>query len=146
MSHPFSTRIKGQGAESRVAEYLRSLRWTILARNIFTRYGEIDILAKDGDQYVCVEVRSRSKDAPQSAQVGLSVGKYQKIIRSLLSLRWLYNRPLRIDFITVAGDAVAQHFRDIRLEHLVTFQKLPYTVPQISGSKAIGIKHGIGGP
>lgn len=130
---------QGQNAERSAAEYLRKLGWTILARNIFTRYGEIDILAKDGSEYVCVEVRSRSQKSPVSAQVALSVGKYQKIMRSLLSLRWLYNRPLRIDFVTVSGEAVAQHFRDIRLEHLVTFQKLPYTVPHGLGSKSIRI-------
>jgi putative endonuclease len=131
--------IQGQSGEQAAAQYLRGIGWTILARNISTRYGEIDILAKQGQEYVCVEVRSRSAEAPLSAQVGLSVGKYQRIVRSLLSLQWLYNRPLRIDFITVSGEKVAQHFRDVRLEHLVTFQKLPYTLQHNLGSKAVGV-------
>lgn len=142
MSHVFSRTLQGHSAEGATAEYLRTLGWTILARNIFTRYGEIDILAKDknSDQYVCVEVRSRSENSPLLSQVCLSVQKYQRLVRSLLSLRWLYNRPLRIDFITVKGVQVAQHFRDIRLEHLVTFQKLPYTVPHRLGGKPVVIE------
>lgn len=130
MSYPFSKTIQGQTAETAAAQYLLKLGWRILARNIFTRYGEIDILAKHGEEYVCVEVRSRGQKAPKEAQVHMSVGKYQRIVRSLLSLQWLYNRPLRIDFITVSGEFVRQHFRDVRLEHLVTYQKLPYTLQE----------------
>lgn len=142
MSHIFSRLEQGQSAESAVAEYLRSLGWTVLAKNIFTRYGEIDILAKDAvsQQYVCVEVRSRAENSPLIAQVGLSVQKYQRLVRSLLSLKWLYNRPLRIDFVTVKGKMIGQHFRDVRLEHLVTFQKLPYTLPHGINAKTISVK------
>ncbi len=120
---------QGNRSESASVSYLRALGWIILARNIHTKYGEIDILAKDGDEYVCVEVRSRSQAAPQKATVTLSVPKYQRIIRSLLSLRWLYNKPLRVDFLTVRGEHIQQHFKDIRLDDLVTSQKLPYTLP-----------------
>lgn len=141
MSHPFSKTLQGHTAEGQVAQYLtEKLGWRILARNIFTRYGEIDILAKDKDEYVCVEVRSRRAEASLLAQVTLSVKKYQRMVRSLLSLEWLYNRPLRIDFITVTGDQVAQHFRDVRLEHLVTFQKLPYTLAHERSGKAVGVE------
>ncbi len=49
----------GQRSEALVESYLRTLGWTIVARNVSYRCGELDIIAHDGEQLVFVEVRSR---------------------------------------------------------------------------------------
>ena len=49
----------GQHGEDAAARYLEGLGWTILERNYRMRTGEIDIVAKDGETVVFVEVKER---------------------------------------------------------------------------------------
>ncbi len=107
-----STHEKGQRSEDLVAEHLRSKNWQIIGRNIFTKFGEIDILAKENDEFVCVEVRSRTRHTSIPPELSVSWRKYQHLVRSLLSLPRLYNRPTRIDLITVEAGAITNHYRD----------------------------------
>lgn len=112
-----STRDRGLAAEELAAEFLRRHKYRILARNLFTPYGEIDILAKSGNEYVCVEVRSRhkvSQDALAPEDV-LTRTKYTHLVRSLLSLAFLQNKLVRIDLITVEAGKVRKHYQDIEV-------------------------------
>lgn len=118
---------KGQTAESIVAEYLQKNNFTILQRNLHTPYGEIDILAKKGTEFVCIEVRSRASAKNLPPEMTLSSQKYRRLVLSVLSLPWLHNRPVRIDFITVLKDAVHRHYRDIRWDSLSAGKKLAYS-------------------
>jgi putative endonuclease len=108
-----STHVKGQAAEDVAAAYLTVNGYRILRRNIFTPFGEIDILAKQQTEYVCVEVRSRSHHSPTPPELSLNRRKYQHLVRSLLSLHQLYNQPTRIDLVTVEAGRVRRHFRNI---------------------------------
>ena len=109
-----STRERGAIAESIVANHLRQQGYHILKQNLYTKFGEIDILAKEGDEFVCVEVRSRQRRRPNlPPEVSLSPLKYQHLVRSLLSLPFLHNRPTRIDLITVEHGVVRHHFKSI---------------------------------
>lgn len=111
-----STRERGSIAESLVAEHLRQQGYHILKQNLYTRFGEIDILAKEGDEFVCVEVRSRNRQRPNlPPEISLGVAKYQHLVRSLLSLPFLHNRPTRIDLVTVEKGKVRHHFKNIEL-------------------------------
>ncbi|MCX7671596.1 MAG: YraN family protein [Anaerolineae bacterium] len=49
----------GEQGEEQAAAYLTQLGYTILARNWRTRTGELDIVARDGECLVFVEVRTR---------------------------------------------------------------------------------------
>lgn len=53
----------GKKGESLVAEYLKSKGFTVIKRNYKDRYGEVDIIAEDGDNLVFVEVKTRSENA-----------------------------------------------------------------------------------
>lgn len=112
-----STRERGQVAEDLAAAFLQRKKYRILGRNIFTPYGEIDILAKSGSEYVCVEVRSRHKLsndelAPEDV---LTRTKYTHLVRSLLSLAFLQNKLVRIDLITVEAGRIRKHYQDIEV-------------------------------
>ena len=50
--------LRGQAGERRAAAYLKAQGLTIVANNIRSRYGEIDLIARDGAVLVFVEVRS----------------------------------------------------------------------------------------
>ena len=114
MSKPsLSTRETGAVAEDVAAEYLQKTGYIVLKRNLFTRFGEIDILAKKNGEFVAVEVRSRTRKTAIPPELSVSRTKYQHIVRSLLSLPFLHNRPTRIDLVTVEEGKVQKHFRSI---------------------------------
>ena len=60
----------GDSAERVAALHLEQIGYRILARNVRTRYGEIDIIAEDADGIAFVEVkarRTRNHGAPEEA-------------------------------------------------------------------------------
>lgn len=53
-----STHERGARGEERAAEYLRGRGWTILARNVRSRHGEVDLVAARGETVAFVEVKA----------------------------------------------------------------------------------------
>ena len=51
-------REQGREGEESTARYLEDKGWKILERNYQNRYGEIDLIAKDGEVLVFIEVKS----------------------------------------------------------------------------------------
>lgn len=111
---PRFRRAAGATAEAIAAAHLTTQGYRILAHNIYTKFGEIDILAKEAQEYVCVEVRSRRHFGALPPELCLSWQKYQHLVRSVLSLPYLHNRPTRIDLITVENGSVARHIKNIQ--------------------------------
>ncbi|MEB2334250.1 MAG: YraN family protein [Anaerolineaceae bacterium] len=52
----------GKWGEEIAAEYLTARGCEIVARNVRTPYGEIDIIAKQGEVVIFVEVKTRTSD------------------------------------------------------------------------------------
>src|SRR6185436_19033908 len=52
----------GKWGESTAAEYLTQHGYEIMERNIRTPYGEIDIIARQGDITIFVEVKTRTSN------------------------------------------------------------------------------------
>ena len=52
----------GKWGEDTAAEYLTQRRYEVVARNARTPYGEIDIVAKQGDVTIFVEVKARTSN------------------------------------------------------------------------------------
>lgn len=55
-----TTRDIGQAAEDRAADFLKNLGYQILDRNFRSKFGEIDLVAVDGETLVFVEVKARA--------------------------------------------------------------------------------------
>ena len=53
------TRLDGAWGEALAAEYLRSKKYTIVAANFQSRFGEIDLIAANKNSLVFVEVKLR---------------------------------------------------------------------------------------
>ena len=53
----------GAAGEVLAARFLRDKGYTITAANVRSRFGEIDILAEDGQYIAFVEVKTRSEHA-----------------------------------------------------------------------------------
>ena len=54
-------RARGRAAEAAAAAWLEGQGYAVLARNHTTRRGEVDLVCRDGEAVVFVEVRSRSR-------------------------------------------------------------------------------------
>lgn len=55
-------RLKGAFGETEAAKYLRKNKYEIIASGYYSRFGEIDLIAKKGNTVVFIEVKTR-KDA-----------------------------------------------------------------------------------
>jgi putative endonuclease len=60
-------RLLGNRGERAAARYLRRRGLRVLARGYRTRHGEIDLIARDGDTLVFVEVKARRRGVPAEA-------------------------------------------------------------------------------
>jgi putative endonuclease len=70
----------GPRAEALAAQYLMRQGLTIVARNFRTRFGEIDLIAKDGSTLVFVEVRMRSSTSFGGALESITAQKRARMI------------------------------------------------------------------
>jgi putative endonuclease len=60
-------RLLGDRGERAAAQYLHSRGFRILLRGYRTRFGEIDLIARDGNTLVFIEVKSRRRGTPAEA-------------------------------------------------------------------------------
>lgn len=71
----------GHLAEDLAARHLIQEGYGILVRNYRNLFGEIDLIAKDGDTLCFIEVRSRTQDSHGHPFESVSLEKQKKIIR-----------------------------------------------------------------
>ena len=77
---PDRRRALGRRGEDLAAEHLAGLGFEILGRNVRTRYGELDIVAREGQTLVFVEVRSRRNDRLGSPEESVDARKQAKLV------------------------------------------------------------------
>lgn len=75
-------RIFGNRGEQEAEAFLRKQGMIILDRQFRTRFGEIDLVAKDGDEVVFVEVKTRRTNQFGYPEESVTSAKLQKIIRA----------------------------------------------------------------
>jgi putative endonuclease len=96
----------GQRAEDIAVDFLRAQRLVILERNFRRRLGELDIVARDGDVLVIVEVRSRASDRFGGAAASVDGRKQQRLVRAAAQLlqqrRDFSHLRVRFDVISVS--------------------------------------------
>lgn len=107
----------GAHGESLAAAYLEALGYRILARNWRNRSGELDLVARDGETVVAIEVKTRSGTGYGSPFAAITAQKASRIRRLLLD--WVrgyafQGSNLRIDAIAITMRANAEP----RIEHL----------------------------
>ncbi|TAL67657.1 MAG: YraN family protein [Bacteroidetes bacterium] len=113
-----STREKGNEAEDQAVDLLISKGYKIIKRNfIYGRIGEIDIVAKDGETLVFVEVRSRKSNEFGSPLESVTPKK-QRVLRKVAEGYYYINKlndvSSRFDII-----AIDYSVKPPAIEHLV---------------------------
>ncbi len=109
----------GQTGEDTAAAHLERLGYEVLARRHRTRFGELDLVARDGNVLVFAEVKTRSSGAGRPFEA-LGEGKQKQVRR--MAVAWLHDAPARPFFEAVRFDAIgvvlAPDGRLVSLEHL----------------------------
>lgn len=103
-------RAVGTEYEKRAGAHLKKIGYEIIAYNFRCRLGEIDIIARDGEYLVFVEVKYR-KDTSSGNPLEAVNGKKQRIISRTASYYCLTHgygetTPCRFDVVAVLGDEI----------------------------------------
>jgi putative endonuclease len=77
----------GRRGEAAAARYLQAQGLCILARNFRTRSGEVDLIARDGDMLVFVEVKARAASERGDGLERIDFRKARRIRRAARSYR-----------------------------------------------------------
>jgi putative endonuclease len=101
------TRALGQTGEAAAARFLERRGLVILARNLRSRLGEIDLVARDGPTLVFVEVKARRGlpgDPPEAAVDARKRARLTRLALGYLAARRLGERSCRFDVVGVSLD------------------------------------------
>ncbi|WP_289355034.1 YraN family protein [Paenibacillus sp. S-12] len=104
MSKKLNRRARGAEAEQLAIAYLERLNYLIVDVNWRCKSGEIDIVAKDGDIWVFVEVRSRTEGLRYGGAAEAIDWRKQRKVRAVATA---YMHRYRLDEVHVRFDAVA---------------------------------------
>ncbi|MGH6612493.1 MAG: YraN family protein [Burkholderiaceae bacterium] len=106
----------GDAAEEAAAKHLIAAGCSILGRNARYRDGEVDLIARERDLLMFVEVRMRASERFGGAAISVDLRKQQRIARA--AQRWLFAHhgerwpACRFDVITVDGGGTIEWIRD----------------------------------
>lgn len=99
-----NNKIFGNRGEDLASQFLKEKGYTILERNFLIRGGEIDIVARDKDFLVFVEVKARYSHKYGTPAESITYGKLKALQRTALfyiqKIGW-DNKPYRFDLVTI---------------------------------------------
>jgi len=110
----------GDEGERLAARYLRRQGYTILARRYRTALGELDLIARDGDCIVFVEVKTRRNELAGQPHEAVDMQKQAQLTRlalAFLKRHCLLEHPARFDVVSVVWEGTARepqivHYRN----------------------------------
>ena len=113
----FWSRWLGDRGEREAARILRRAGLRVLIRGYRTDQGEVDLIARDGDTLVFVEVKSRSRGEPAEA---VTLEKQRRLTLAALHFLKRHNlleQPCRFDVVAIVWPegrqpASVEHIRD----------------------------------
>jgi putative endonuclease len=99
----------GERGESIAEAYLRGRGFAILEKNYRCKTGEVDIVARDGDTIVFVEVKARRNLAYGPPQLAVTPFKQRQISRTALTWLAHHKKPNAIARFDVIAILVPDH-------------------------------------
>ena len=110
------SRETGQVAEQRALVYLKQQGLKLITTNYLTRFGEIDLIMRDGDVLVFTEVRMRSRADFGGAGASITRTKQAKLVKTAQQYLMQFNRPpaCRFDAVLLGAtsDGTIEWIRD----------------------------------
>lgn len=112
-----SKQIFGKKSESLAVKHLKRKGYKILAQNYRTKMGEVDIIARDKDVIVFVEVKARRSDRFGDPKWAVTYKKQRKI--SMVALQYLKeagksNTRARFDVVSIDSRGDKTHIELVK--------------------------------
>jgi putative endonuclease len=107
----------GRAAEEAAAEFLVGAGLRVVERNVRFALGEVDLVCRDGDRVVFVEVKCRQAqwgDAPAAAVSWQKRRRLVLLAQLYLKARGLTEAPCRFDVVAVTASPDGQ----LQIRHL----------------------------
>ncbi len=98
---------KGRAAEARACHHLQARGLVLVERNYRCKGGEIDLVMRDGDCLVFVEVRLRRSSRYGTGAESIDRHKQRRLLHAAshyLQARRLWNQATRFDVVTLSGE------------------------------------------
>lgn len=108
----------GKFGEEIAAEYLADIGYSIIKRNYRCENGEIDVIAKDNDVIVFIEVKTRRSlkyGIPQSAVTQQKQSQISMVALSYLNQVNAFDSPCRFDVIAITLPPAS---KELQIEHI----------------------------
>lgn len=104
-----SRKATGRSGEDAAVQYLEKMGYTILERNYRLRIGEVDIIARDKEYLVFLEVKTRRSTRFGSPFEAVDMRKQQQIVK--VAAAYVRGREIPVRFDAVAVHLNGQHVR-----------------------------------
>lgn len=105
----------GKKGEKIACDYLIEKNYQILETNWRHRRNEIDIIAKEGNEIVIVEVKTRTDDNFEQAHLAINNKKIRSIVRTADAYIKFKNINLSVRFDTIC---IIKDVNTCKLEHI----------------------------
>lgn len=109
-----SSRARGQQIEAQAEAFLRQQGLKPITRNYTIKAGEIDLIMREGEVLVFVEVRYRASSLHGSGAESITHSKQQKLLKTAahyLQKHYASHEPdCRFDVISASGEPVQFHW------------------------------------
>jgi len=107
----------GKVGEELAAQFLTNKGYEILEKNWRNKHKEIDIIAKDGNELVIVEVKTRQSDEHGEPDLAVTYQKQTRLIYAANAYIFSHNLDIntRFDIISIVfddGKPVIEHIED----------------------------------
>ena len=107
----------GKKGEDIAAEYLQKKGYKIIERNWVSGKNEIDIIAKEGNFIVVVEVKARHSNFAGEPEMAVTLDKQRSLIRAANAYvrKMNYNEEVRFDIVSILivnGKEQINHIED----------------------------------
>src|SRR4051812_36692675 len=117
IARAFWSRWLGDRGERAAARHLRRAGMRVLVRGYRTEQGEVDLIARDGDTLVFVEVKSRSRGEPAEAVTPEKQRRLTLAALHFLRRHGLLEQRCRFDVVAIVWPggrrpAAVEHYRD----------------------------------
>lgn len=105
-----NTRQKGAAYEDLAVKYLQRQGCEIIARNFYTRHGELDIVARHQGYLCFVEVKYRRDFQYGAALEAVSVSKLRRMYYAAKQFLFVHKlpdqQPIRFDVVAIQGEQI----------------------------------------
>lgn len=115
----YKNEIIGKMGEDLAQQYIQELGMKIIKRNFYCKFGEIDIIAKDQNELVFIEVKTRTNNKYGKPVDAVNFTKQKHLYYSIeyyLYSQKIKNTKIRIDVIEIyinSGKESINHIKNI---------------------------------